>query len=138
MDNTVDRYHLGYAHADDNIQHNMQCTAICDESRKDQVYIAQGYVAFDMEVVPDTANSLFLKLWDSVNCRSGDVYIDNKFFQKIRGDGTYGWHDYEIKLPAEMLKTNKIRVKLEYDNSECYGWDMSEAYVKVPSCRCYK
>jgi len=85
MDNTVDRYHLGYAHADDNIQHNMQCTAICDESRKDQVYIAQGYVAFDMEVVPDTANSLFLKLWDSVNCRSGDVYIDNKFFQKIRG-----------------------------------------------------
>jgi hypothetical protein len=138
MDNTIDSYHLGYAHAEDNLQHNMQCTAICDESRKDQVYVAQGYVAFDMKVVPDTDNSLFLKLWDSVNCRSGNVYIDNKLFQNIRGDGTYGWHDFEVKLPAEILKTNKIRVKLEFDNSECYGWDFSEAHVSVPSCRCYK
>jgi hypothetical protein len=137
-DNTIDRYHLGYAHANDNLQHNMVCTAICDESRKEQVYVASGSVEFDMEVVPDTQNSLFLKLWDSVNCRSGDVYIDNKFYRKIRGDGTYGWHDFELKLPPEMLKTNKIRVKLEYDNSECYGWDFSEAYVSVPSCRCYK
>jgi hypothetical protein len=137
-DNTVDSYHLGSAHADENLQHNMVCTAICDESRKDQVYVASGSVAFDMGVVPDTQNSLFLKLWDSVNCRSGDVYIDNKLFKKIRGDGTFGWHDFELKLPPEMLKANKIRVRLEYDNSECYGWDFSEAHVSVPSCRCYK
>jgi hypothetical protein len=137
-DNTVDSYHLGYAHDSDNKAHNFLCNgAICDESRKDQVYVASGNVEFDMEVVPDTENSLFLKLWDSVNCRSGDVYIDNKLFKKIRGEGTYGWHDFELKLPPELLKTNKIRVRLEYDSSECYGWDFSEAYVKVPSCRCY-
>jgi hypothetical protein len=137
-DNTVDRYHLGYAHANENLQHNMVCTAICDESRKEQVFVASGFVEFDMEVIPDTQNSLFLKLWDSFNCLSGDVYIDNTFFKKIRGNGTNGWYDFELKLPAEMLKTNKIRVRLEYDNGECHGWDFSEAYVKVPSCRCYK
>ena len=138
-DNTVDSYHLGYAHDSDNKAHNFLCNgAICDESRKDQVYVASGNVEFDMEVVPDTENSLFLTLWDSVNCRSGDVYIDNNLFKKIRGDGTYGWHDFELKLPSEMLKTNKIRVRLQFDNSECYGWDFSGAYVRVPSCRCYK
>jgi len=134
----VDRYHLGYAHASENQQHNLTCTALCDESRKDQVYIPSGSVEFDMKVVPGTENSLFLSLWDTINCRSGNLYIDGQLYKNIRGDGTYGWHDFEYKLPAEMLKTDKIRVTLEYDNSECYGWDFSEAYVKVPSCRCYK
>lgn len=138
MDNTVDHYHLGYAHADENRQHNLVCTALCDETRKDQVYIPSGYVEFDMKTVPGTQNNLVLNLWDSVNCRSGDLYIDNKIFTKIRGDGTLGWHSFEYNIPPEMLKTDKIRVRLEYDNSECYGWDFSEAYMTVPSCRCYK
>lgn len=137
--NVVDSYHLGYSHASENQQHNLVCTALCDESRKDQVFIPSGYVEFDMKVVPGTENTLSLKLWDMINCLSGNLYIDDKFFTNIRGNGTYGWHDFEFTIPAEMLKNDKIRVKLQHDdNSECYGWDFSEAYITVPSCRCYK
>ena len=134
----VDSYHLGYSHASENQQHKLVCTAICDESRKDQVFIPSGYVEFDMKVVPGTDNTLSLKLWDMINCLSGNLYIDDKLFTNVRGNGTNGWHDFEFKLPAEMLKNDKIRVKLQSDNSECYGWDFSEAHVTVPSCRCYK
>lgn len=134
----IDRYSLGYNHKSENQKHNFECTAICDESRGDMVYVSNGYVQFDLSVVEDADNKLFLKMFDNVRCRSGDLYLNNIFVERVEGTGKFGWHDFEFKIPGEFINSSKITVKLEHSNLECYGWDLSEAYIHSSSCKCYE
>ena len=137
LGDAVDSYHLGYSHGSENTKHNFVCSgATCDPSRTDQVYVSGGYVEFNMNVKPGTENTLTLRLLDNTNCRSGDLYIDGEFYKKILGEGVYDWHDYEYPIPSEYLSKNTIKVKLAFNSTECYGWDLSAATVKTPSCKC--
>jgi hypothetical protein len=133
----VDYYHLGYAHQFENIRRGFECTAACDESRPEMVYVSNGLIAFNMSLIPGVDNTLVLNMWDNVNCKSGDLYINDRFATRIEGKGKFNWHDYEVKIAKEYATASSIRVRLEHVNKECYGWDVSAAYVKVPSCICY-
>jgi hypothetical protein len=133
----VDYYHLGYAHQFENIRRGFECTAACDSSRPEMVYVSNGLVAFNISLLPGVDNTLVLNMWDNVNCKSGDLYINDRFATRIEGKGKFNWHDYEIKIAKEYATTSSIRVRLEHVNTDCYGWDLSAAYVKVPSCICY-
>ena len=134
---TVDHYHLGYNHQTENKRHNLLCTALCDKTRPEMVYVSNGYVQFNMAIVKDRENRLFLRMWDNVNCRSGDLYINDVFMKKIEGNGKFGWHEFEFKIPKEFTNSSRVTIKLEHSDPECYGWDLSEAYIRVPGCRCY-
>jgi hypothetical protein len=133
----VDYYHLGYAHQYDNLRRGLVCTAACDSSRPEMVYVSGGFVEFNMSIIPGVDNTLVLNMWDNVNCKSGDLYIDDMFATRVEGKGKFNWHDYEFKIDKQHAKSSSIRVRLEHVNKECYGWDISSAYVKVPSCICY-
>lgn len=132
----VEEYNLGSAHKGENLRHNLVCTGLCDEGRKDMVYIPFGYVQFDMRVEPGVKNKLILRLWDNANCRSGNLIINGKFLTTIKGNGTFNWHDFEFEIPQGDIETDKMQMKLEFDNAGCYGWDLSKAVVMVPGCRC--
>ncbi len=134
---TVDKYDLGYKHQQENLNHNLNCKALCDESRDDLVYIPYGFVEFEMNSVPNTPNILILRLLDSVNCRSGNLYVNENFITQVRGNGSLSWNDFKFEISAEHLAEKKMQVKLEFDNSECYGWDLSDAFVKIPECQCH-
>ena len=92
---------------------------------------------FDMPIVEGEDNTLVLRLMDNVNCRSGDLYIDGVFATRVEGNGKFGWNDFEFKIVKQYAKSPSIRVRLEHVDMECYGWDMSDAYIKVPDCICY-
>jgi hypothetical protein len=135
---TVDSYHLGYSHGEENTRHNFICqSATCDPSRTDQVYVSSGYVEFDMGVKPNTENQLTLRLLDNTNCRSGDLYLDGEFYRNITGEGIYDWHDFVYPIPPKYLAKDKIKVKLQFNSSDCYGWDLAIATTKTPACKCY-
>jgi len=133
----IDHYHLGYNHQTENKRHNLVCTAICDKTRPEMVYVSNGYVQFDMSLLRDTENKLFLRLGDNVNCRSGDLYINDVFATRIEGNGKFGWREFEFTIAREYTNSSRIRVRLEHVNQECYGWDLSDAYIHVPNCICY-
>jgi hypothetical protein len=133
----VDSYHLGYAHQYENLRRGFVCTAACDPSRPEMVYVSGGFVEFNMSIIPDVDNTLVLNMWDNVNCKSGDLFIDDTFVTRIDGRGKFNWHDYEFKIAKRYATGSSIRVRLEHVNKECYGWDVSAAYVRVPSCICY-
>jgi hypothetical protein len=139
LGDNVDTYRLGYAHGDDSKRHNFVCEyATCDPSRTDQVYVSGGYVEFDMNVLPGTDNLLTLRLLDNTNCRAGDLYIDGEFIRNITGEGIYDWHNFDFPIPAKYLAKEKIKVKLAFNSSECYGWDLAMAAINTPSCKCSK
>ncbi len=133
----IDHFDFGYSHQQDNLEHNLECTASCDKSRDDMVYVSGGYVEFDMSVLEGIDNSLVLRMWDNVNCRSGDIYIDGVFAARIDGNGKFGWKDFEFRIAKEYLNSSKIRVRLEHVNTDCHGWDLSDAYIHAPNCVCY-
>ncbi|MBN2015029.1 MAG: hypothetical protein JW778_07605 [Candidatus Altiarchaeota archaeon] len=133
----IDHFDLGFAHVGDNKKHDLICTAACDESRDDMVYVSGGFVEFDMSIVQGEDNTLILTMWDNANCRSGDLYINERFATRVVGNGKFNWKDFEFKIDKKYADSSKIRVRLEHVDRECYGWDVSDAYIRVPDCICY-
>lgn len=134
----VDKIKLGSIYLRENqMKRGFECTAVCDSSRSDMVYVSGGYIAFNLSFVSGVDNTLVLRLWDNAKCRSGDLFVNDIFLARIESNGKYDWHDFEVNVPKEYIVSSNLRLRIEHINRDCYGWDISEAYVKAPTCLCY-
>ncbi|MFH1721708.1 MAG: 6-pyruvoyl-tetrahydropterin synthase-related protein [Candidatus Altiarchaeota archaeon] len=132
----IDFFQVGFNYPSEQQRHNFRCTALCDESRPDFVYVINGEIEFTMKVAPNQPNNLTLTVLDSGACRTGDLYVNERFVKKIKGDGTRGRTTESIILPREALQKQTITIRITHSDKECYGWDIYKVKTEVAECNC--
>ncbi|MFH1722258.1 MAG: hypothetical protein ABH950_06620 [Candidatus Altiarchaeota archaeon] len=125
----IDIFNMGYYNRREKAEHNFLCTAVCDESRKDFIYLQGGEIQFSMKVETNQPNNLTLTVLDAGACRTGDVIVNDRFVKRVEGNGTRGKIKESIPLPKEALTQPKIDVRIRHGNLECFGWDIYQAEI---------
>ncbi|MDD5111966.1 MAG: hypothetical protein PHG85_05430 [Candidatus Altiarchaeota archaeon] len=134
----VDNYDMGYNNERENNLRDMKCTAVCDPTRKDFVYVSGGgYVEYSMHVKPFEQNILSIRAVDNQNCRQNDIYIDGAYLGQMFGIGEIGQRtNFEFNIPFTNKSIIKVMVYNNLSKTECYGFDVFSTQVKLPDCAC--
>jgi|GEM_PF-3996473 len=132
-----DHFDMGYAHGGENIRRGFICTATCDKSRGDFVYVSRGNVSFDMRAVPGMTHKLTLRVDDNYWCRTMDIAVNGRHLATLeRGEDNVGWGGRTFIVPAELIKADKVRLEFSHDRMECLGFDVSDVWFEVIQCEC--
>jgi len=136
--NVIDNYDMGYSNEKENNLRDLRCTAVCDPSRKEYVYVSGGgYVEFSMRVKPNAENILSIRAIDNQNCRQDDVYMDGQYIGQIYGIGEIGQRtNFELLLPNTSKSLVRIRIYHNTSKTDCYGFDVFSNQIKIPECSC--
>lgn len=136
--NVIDNYDMGANNEKENILRNLKCTAVCDPSRKDYVYVSGGgYVEFLMYLEPMADNILSIRAIDNQNCRQDDVYMDGQYIGQIYGIGEVGQRsNFDLPLPRTNKSVVRIRIYHNRSKTDCYGFDVFSNQIKIPECTC--
>ncbi|MFH1126434.1 MAG: hypothetical protein V1703_04870 [Candidatus Altiarchaeota archaeon] len=135
----VDELKLGYDNRDGYQEHNFFCTAVCDEQRKNYVYVSGGtYIEFELNIEPNEENLLAITAGNFNNlCRQNDIYVNGQYVGEIyQKTDALPEGEYVIKLPK--MNTNRIKVKISHSTSktQCWGHDIFKVTTKLPKCVC--
>jgi len=136
--NVIDNYDMGANNEGQNIIRDLKCTAVCDPSRKDFVYVSGGgYVEFTMYVKPMEENTLSIYAIDNQNCRQNDVYVDGKYLGQMYGIGEIGQRaNFDFRLPKMNKSVIRVRIYHNASKTDCYGFDVFTNQIRIPECLC--
>ena len=136
--NVIDNYDMGSNNENQNNLRNLKCTAVCDETRKDFVYVSGGgYAEFTMHVKPNVENILSIRATDNQNCRQNDIYVDGAYIGEMYGEGEVGQRtNFDFKMPASSKSTVRVRIYHNTSKTGCYGFDVFSNQIRVPECSC--
>ncbi len=134
---SVDHFDMGYDNKAENIEHEFVCTAVCDASRGDFVYVNFGMIGFSMKSKPGVDHRLSLLVDDSHWCRTADIYFNGKYLETIRqSDDKVGWNKRSYIIPARMVVSDRSNIVLNHSASDCWGMDISDAWLEPVECTC--
>jgi hypothetical protein len=129
---------MGFNNEKQNNLRNLKCTAICDPSRKEYIYVSGGgYAEFTMYAKPMERNILSIRATDNQNCRYDDVYMDGVYVGEMYGTGEIG-QKTNFDLPLPPTNKSAVRIRLYHNTSKrgCYGFDVFSAQIRLPECTC--
>jgi len=105
---------FGWNYKDDYVLHDFVCkTCCCDESRKDYIYVSNGYVEFNIRAVANRTNTLIITVGNlGERCRKNDVYV-NGFYVGDLNKETNGTaiNDFTFNITPQ---DNLVHVKVEH------------------------
>lgn len=132
-----DHYDMGFTSVDENRRRVLKCTAQCDESRGEFVYVSGGYVKFNMESTPTKTHKMTLRIDDSYWCRTMDIKVNGKYVASVKnGDDKVGWTTREYTIEGSYFTSNIAVIEFSHNTPNCIGVDVSDVWLESLDCNC--
>jgi hypothetical protein len=126
----VDSVEFGYSRRADYPKHLVDCRALCDVSRPEQVFVHDGSLEFVLRTYPALENVLLLDVLDNSACRLAEISMNDRFYDYMRGGGMRAvWYSYPFHIPQDIAATGFVKVRMTNAAEGCDGWDIRAARV---------
>ncbi|MBU0761448.1 MAG: hypothetical protein KKD39_00335 [Candidatus Altiarchaeota archaeon] len=134
---TGDHFDMGFDNVAENEGHELVCTAACDKSRGDFVYVNFGMISFNMASKPGVNHRLSFLVDDSHWCRTADIYFNGKYLDTLsQSDSKVGWNKRSYFIPKELITSASSNIILNHSRNDCWGVDVSDAWLEPIECSC--